>query len=125
MNTCCVDYRRADWNRARGGPRFCVGREPYRCLRSPQGSRTGPGHGVARAGARAEFLSLSDPILPIREPPLRTIKSDMFGTMAQFFKSSGEFISGLCQTAFTAWTSCSIAVSHSLAFHHWQWRRRF
>ena len=35
-------------------------------------------------GAEAEFLPLSDPILPIREPPLRTIKSDLFGNMAHF-----------------------------------------
>ena len=35
-------------------------------------------------GAEAEFLAFSDPRLSIREPPLRTIKSDVFGTMAHF-----------------------------------------
>ena len=35
-------------------------------------------------GAEAEFLAFSDPRLSIREAPLRTIKSDMFGTMARF-----------------------------------------
>jgi NAD(P)-dependent dehydrogenase (short-subunit alcohol dehydrogenase family) len=35
-------------------------------------------------GAEAEFLPFSDPILPIREPPLRTLKSDIFGTTARF-----------------------------------------
>jgi hypothetical protein len=40
-----------------------------------------------------------------------------------FFKPLGEFISGLCQTAFTEWTSCSMAVSHSPPFHHRQCRR--
>ena len=35
-------------------------------------------------GGEAEFLPFSDPRLSIREPPLRTIKSDMFGTMAHF-----------------------------------------
>jgi NAD(P)-dependent dehydrogenase (short-subunit alcohol dehydrogenase family) len=40
---------------------------------------------VLRAlGAEAEFFPFSDPILPIREPPFRTIKSDMFGTLAHF-----------------------------------------
>jgi NAD(P)-dependent dehydrogenase (short-subunit alcohol dehydrogenase family) len=35
-------------------------------------------------GAEAEFPAFSDPRLSIREPPFRTIKSDMFGTMAHF-----------------------------------------
>src|SRR5271170_3150702 len=37
-----------------------------------------------------------------------------------FFKPSGEFISGRYQTAFTASTSYSMAVSHSPSCHHWQ-----
>jgi NAD(P)-dependent dehydrogenase (short-subunit alcohol dehydrogenase family) len=40
-------------------------------------------------GAEAEFLPFSDPRLPIREPPLRTIKSDVFGTMARFSNLRG------------------------------------
>ena len=35
-------------------------------------------------GAEAEFLPFSNPRLPTREPPFRTIESDMFGTMAHF-----------------------------------------
>jgi NAD(P)-dependent dehydrogenase (short-subunit alcohol dehydrogenase family) len=35
-------------------------------------------------GAEAEFLAFSDPRLSIREPPLRTTKSGMFGTPAHF-----------------------------------------
>jgi NAD(P)-dependent dehydrogenase (short-subunit alcohol dehydrogenase family) len=35
-------------------------------------------------GVEAEFLPFSDPRLSIREPPFRTIKSDMLGTLAHF-----------------------------------------
>ena len=40
-------------------------------------------------GGEAEFLPFSDPRLSIRDPPFRTIKSDMFGTLAHFQRFGG------------------------------------
>jgi NAD(P)-dependent dehydrogenase (short-subunit alcohol dehydrogenase family) len=48
------------------------------------GSRTGTATVLHALGVEAEFLPFSDPRLSIREPPFRTIKSDMFGTLAHF-----------------------------------------
>jgi len=79
------------------------------------------------SGFRRLNKAFSDPRLSIREPPQRTFKSDMFGTMAHFSNlwesSSLASASGIHRLDVVLDGRISQSVTHP--FHHWQWRRRF